>query len=214
MFDKSKFESKVKSIIGVEDVDFDYEEYYEQEDNGSIIARVDIKVLPKAWENWNKSHQMAHDMLMVHIKSRVPKLVSAKLNDIVLVYAEYADSEDDLDVGVVTAVHETSEGTCYGCRHFSLKPASIFGFGEVELTQEDYGGHPVGFYRVLTREEGLALLTKQIKREMAKKIEDAKERMDELDVEVAKILEEIRNSPTATSSSIVCKNAIRPNNYR
>ena len=46
MLDRKKFEAKIGSIIGLA-ADFDYEDYDDKDDMGSIVARVDLKDLPR-----------------------------------------------------------------------------------------------------------------------------------------------------------------------
>jgi hypothetical protein len=209
MFDKEKFESQAKSAIGFTDADFDYSDFDDHEDYGSIVVKVDIKNLKTARENWHKNKYEPSLIL----KSRTPPLVPAKLNDIVIAYREYANSEEDLGVGVVSSIHETPNGICYGCRHIELKPSSIFGFGEIELTSENYGGYPGGFYKVLDREEGIALLVKKVKEKLQEKIDAATKRMGEVEQDIIKELDLMQKATPTKSIRVLCKDEIRPNTY-
>lgn len=211
MLDRKKFEAKIGSIIGLA-ADFDYEDYDDKDDMGSIVARVDLKDLPKTWENWHKNDEKFDGYLSVHFKSRVPPLVPAKLNDLVLVYTDFASGEDDLDVGIVSSVHETPDGTCYGCRHFKLPSYSWHG---IELTEESYGGYPTGFYRVLGREEGIALVEKKLRQELQGKIDDLTKQMGCLDAGIVKELAAMSSAkPTTSVTAPYGDGAVRPYKYR
>jgi len=113
----------------------------------------------------------------VMFEPMVPKMVDANLGDWVLIYSDYKD-KDEWPVGVVTSIRRQGNKKAYGVRH--VCPISwldnVIGYDQiVKLSEEDYGGLPIGFVKVLSEEEALSIIEKNVRKEAEKRIEKIRE---------------------------------------
>lgn len=111
----------------------------------------------------------------VLFRQETPPLVPARPGDVVRVYSEYATTDDESPVGVVTGVQEGPGGPAYGCSYIQLALGNSY-VSDVyswHLTAEDYGGYHKGFLRVIDPAELPAILAGMIDRGYAKAVEKA-----------------------------------------
>ena len=106
------------------------------------------------------------DDFSVQWEQRVPPLVGAEVGDLVLVYEAHSSKDEDSDVALVSAKFTSEDGSvCYGCRHIQIGLNNQFvnDMYDFELTQDNYGGHPEGFLKVLTPQEAVEHLRRHVK---------------------------------------------------
>lgn len=131
--------------------------------------------------------------LDLRVRHSPPSLVQARLNDFVVTYQDFSVSEDDMGTGIVTAKYVTGKETCYGCRHIvsniGMKCGAPLNFDPVFLlTDDDYGGHPTGFYRVISQEEAVRRVKAALDRDVKKAMELIKTGRDNADKAIALLL--------------------------
>lgn len=105
------------------------------------------------------------DGFSVSWRQKAPPLVAAEVGNFVLIFDEHHAQDGDSDVGLVSTKYvEESGDVYYGCRYIKigLDNSFINHMYDFELTEENYGGFPTGFLKVLTAEEAQAHLSKQI----------------------------------------------------
>ena len=148
----------------------------------------------------------------IHIKPITPKLVPAKLGDLVLIYTDWEYSERDFPVGIVTSVLKQGKKVCYGCRY--IIPTDRYldrnEMAEIKFSEEDYGGNPPGFYKVLTRDEAIEQVSRQARESIIKKIAKLNEAAGEVEETIGKLLNQFKHKVTIHS---LRTEAVRPKEY-
>lgn len=170
--DRAAIKRKIKKMLGVPLTRFRI-----LEDDEVEFAIVEVAVLlgdaSKAKEALYSGDNFGYidfDGRRVSVRLTVDAtpLVEADVGDFVLIHSAYADSEEDLPVGIVKSVYDGPEGRCYGCSYIiprtKIDQYSIQNM-LFEITEEDYGGYPVGFYKVLTKKEALDAIQRQVTKE-------------------------------------------------
>lgn len=152
----------------------------------------------------------------IRILPVAPKLVPARLGDFVLIYDEWKVSPKHFSVGIVTAVFKQGKKTCYGCRYIiptdsHLRPLDCLNEMEVEISEEDYGGYPPGFYKVISREEAIERVAQQVRDSVAKKVEKLQKAAQEAEANVGCLVDQYKHR---TSVRSLRTEGIRPKEYR
>lgn len=97
------------------------------------------------------------------------RLIHAELGDYVLIHDDYHRAQEDFHVGIVTSIFGVGNKRRYGVRHLvcrhRIEMPSLRGI--LELTRDDYGGHPKGFLRVLSEQEAIRQVRRQVRRFVA-----------------------------------------------
>jgi len=150
----------------------------------------------------------------VHIRPITPKLVPARLGDFVLIYTEWEGSPKYLPVGIVTSVFKQGKKTCYGCRYIipanpHLRATDLDGI-EVEISEEDYGGYPSGFYKVISRDAVIEWVAKQVRESIAKKVEKLQKAAQDAEANVKRLVDQYKHRVSASS---LRTERIRPKEY-
>ena len=150
----------------------------------------------------------------VHIRPVTPKLVPARLGDFVLIYNEWEGSPEYLPVGIVTSVFKQGKKSCYGCRYIiPANPhlrATDLDETEIEISEEDYGGYPPGFYKVISREEAIERVAKQVRESIAKKVEKLQKAAQEAEANVKRLVDKYKHRVSASS---LRTELLRPKEY-
>lgn len=121
----------------------------------------------------------------------VPKLVSAKVGDFVLIHNDRNTSEEDCEVGIVASEMEHNRNTFYGCRYILINIGdrsdrdSVF---PLTLTEEDYGGYLRGFLRVLTPTEAGKYLKKKAQKLHDKEIVSVGEKLNRVNDSITSLI--------------------------
>ena len=191
--------ASVRDVIKVEILSHEVPEFYgddwrDLEDNGehfTVNVRVAFADVQKAQERlWSEEGhqkvQLRHGYISVFIKPQTPKLVSANLGDFVIIWCEWKTSEDELPVGVVTSVITSPDGKRrYGCRY--IIPADRWTSTSdrvYSISNDNYGGHPAGFYKVISKEEAIARAAREIRQEYKERFERVQEDLDALETDL------------------------------
>lgn len=132
-----------------------------------------------ACEDYNRVFSLENyfDNFQILWRQKTPVLVSAEIGDLVLIYDNYTAIDDDCDIGLVSSKNIDDKGEVYyGCRYINiaLNNSMVNNLYDFEVTGEDYGGFKTGFLRVLSSEEAIDLLKKQLDKALEKEIYSAK----------------------------------------
>lgn len=103
-------------------------------------------------DSWGKGYS-------IRWQQRTPILVGAEVGDLVLIYNDSRAQNED--VGLVSSKFTEENGAVYyGCRYIKLGLNNQFvnSLYDFQLTQENYGGFPKGFLKVLTAQETIEYL--------------------------------------------------------
>lgn len=136
----------------------------------------------------------------IQIKT-IPELVTAKLGDFVIVFDDYNDNPEDFDVGIVTSARIIGGKACYGCRHIvprdlgTLRDCLLDGV--FEITKEDYGGFPVGFYKVVDRRTAIRMAAKKIRNAVEEKIKDLSTKLHNIEERLEDSLDKFKHRSSA-----------------
>lgn len=117
----------------------------------------------------------------VRWRQRTPELVSAEVGDLVLIYSEHDGNDEDSDVGLVYSKFTNENGEVYyGCRYIQIGLDNQFinRLYDFAISKEDYGGYPTGFLKVLTKEETIAHLRRQLEVALKKEQEATKTKFE------------------------------------
>lgn len=101
----------------------------------------------------------------VRWRQRCPPLVGAELGNFVLIFSEHSSTDEESDVGLVSSKYVDEQGeVCYGCRYIRIGLNDSFAdrHYDFEISQENYGGFPTGFLKVLTPEEVIQHLSRNL----------------------------------------------------
>lgn len=198
MIVEPEFDTKLRELLaslGYSGIKTSALEHEEDEYRGKILVEVEVSSLPltreDAYSNAKKIREFCDGYNVEHqFLSVLNHPVGAKLGDFVVPFSDWHRAQDDFAVGIVTSVYRREDVTkgisdviAYGVRH--IKGRTDYHFpslhSSVLLTDDDYGGHPTGFIKVLTREEALSR-AKEIVRKGIESIEyffnKEKERLD------------------------------------
>lgn len=123
-------------------------------DDGYCSVEVEVKR-----EDYERAIMVRDDFsgnYSIRWRQKVPPLVGAQVGDFVLLFSDYHSTDEDSEVGLVSAKYTEENGDVhYGCRYIKIGLHDNFvnNLYDFELTAEDYGGFPTGFLRILTPEE-------------------------------------------------------------
>lgn len=102
----------------------------------------------------------------INISQEVPKLVGAKVGDLVLLFDKYSTIESESEIAIVSDIN--SDGK-YSCHYIKM----VFGdrftktlscFHEFYITKDDYGGLHDGFLKILSYKDLINLFEIKIKK--------------------------------------------------
>ncbi len=146
--------------------------YNVQIDEDIVYVEVERKDFDRALEldRW-------FDEFSIQITQKIPDLVQANVGDLVLIFNEYKTSDDY--VGFVSSKFTEPDGSVYyGCRYILLGIGNSFlsSSYDFELTEENYGGYPSGFLKVINTEEAFEILNSKIDIAFEKATIDLKEK--------------------------------------
>jgi hypothetical protein len=189
---KSKIETKIRNILEIDGLRFEYDVCDTLQVN-VLVPFDDYRKVTDEWykkDTWKEEQRLSalsggEFEIRIRLKAIVPPMLPAKLGDFVLVFNDWDRSEEELPVGIVTSIIRNGGLTCYGCRHIVTKDKltgnlSDVGNPLVGLTNENYGGYPVGFCKIIPEEEAIARVTKMVGLEMEKRILECRENLDSL----------------------------------
>ena len=132
----------------------------------------------------------------IQIKTIIPELVTAKLGDFVIVFDDYTDNPEEFDVGIVTSARIIGGKACYGCRHIGPRDMGTLGDcfldGVFEITKDDYGGLPVGFYKVIDRQTAIRMAAKKIRASVQEAINDLSKQLSNIEEQIGSALDKFK----------------------
>jgi hypothetical protein len=189
--------------IEVEKYEVDDYDSFDGEGSVSVNAYVSFGRLKEAYERYSSKvygKDSWDELFDVRIKATPPPLVPANMGDFVLCWYEHTHDDDDLNVGLVTAIYETQDGKkIYGCRH--ITPTRSWNRDVTSrlftVTEDNYGGRPGGFYKIISKDEALD-------RAEAKVRAEAKEQMERLNEDLETLREDMA-AAVGSFSKIVTK---------
>lgn len=162
--EKAEVELAVNKIIAdnsldaaIVECDTDYED--------SSHWRVEVAVARSDYDKALMLDIIYCDEYSVRWRQRTPPLVPAQLGDLVLLFSECSSADEDSDVGLVSTVFKDEKGeVCYGCRYIriGLNDNFVDRHYDFEISEENYGGYPTGFLKILTPEEAKQHLDRQL----------------------------------------------------
>lgn len=117
----------------------------------------------------------------IRFQQKIPELIGAEIGDLVLIFNEYHATDEESDVGLVSAKYTEENGNVYyGCRYIKIALNNTFvsNIYDFELSEENYGGYPTGFLKVLTSEEAINHLQLQLKSALEEELKKAKTKFD------------------------------------
>lgn len=122
-------------------------------DDGFYVVEVEVDR-----KDFRRANELENffDTYRIRWAQKTPKLVPAEVGNFVLIYSEHESSEAEAAVGLVSAKYTEENGQVYyGCRYIKISLNNMFANSmyDFELTEENYGGYPKGFLKVLTSEE-------------------------------------------------------------
>lgn len=161
--EKAEVELAVNKIIADNSLDAAITECETDYEDGSHW-RVEVAVARSDFDKALMLDAYA-DEYSVRWRQKPPPLVPAKLGDLVLLFSEYSSTDEDSDVGLVSTVYTDEKGeVCYGCRYIKigLNDNFVDRHYDFEISEENYGGYPTGFLKVLTPEEAQQHLNRQL----------------------------------------------------
>lgn len=143
----------------------------------------------------------------LHMKHIPPKLIHARIGEFVIPYQDFLESEERMGTGIVTAKYVTNGKVRYGCKYLipniSLRHSDPLSYYDqvIRLTADDYGGHPVGFYRVITPEEASMRVRAALERDIEKAMSHIKEGLGNVD----KFIAFLQSNKTITKAEILAE---------
>ncbi len=166
----NKFIEENKINAEISEIDLDNEGY------GTIEVLVDRK-------DYSKIQSMDGNLnnYLITWKPKTPPLIHAEVGDLVLVFNEYSYNEEQDDVAFVSSKFVKNKGDiCYGCRYIKIGLDNNFldQMYDFEVTDENYGGLPTGFLKVLTPDEAMKHLNKQLEVALIKEFEALQVKFD------------------------------------
>lgn len=170
----------VEKIIKESNLVAEIIECEEEEENHFIVrVEVDRKDYDRAMQL--RLQRAISDNYHISWWQKCPELVGAEVGDLVLIYDENESEDSESDVGLVSAKYTEENGdVTYGCRYIKvgLNNRWIDKVYDFQLTTENYGGFPVGFLKVVTPDEALLHLKKQLNDALKKSVEEAHARYE------------------------------------
>ena len=174
--------------------ELDYETFY----------RVEVEV---DRQDYDRAFTINHiqDNFSIAWCQKTPQLVPAEPGNFVLIYDDYTPNDDESPIGLVSSkfINEKEE-ICYGCRYIQIALDNqwldrIYNFG---LTQENYGGYPTGFLKVLTPQETLNHLQQKLRTALKKEIETANVKYERCTQKLPDLIQALSNTQKVKSEKI------------
>jgi len=141
----------------------------------------------------------------VYWQQATPELVPAELGNFVLIYSQHTANDADSDVGIVSSKMVDENGDiCYGCRYIqiSLNNQFISSLYDFQITEENYGGYPTGFLKVLTKEEVTKHLQGQLADALEKELDGAKKKFERSTEQLPKLIDSFVDMPVIKAEKL------------
>ena len=150
---ESEIKTAVENFLAQNTLDASVVEVESSYDDNYIIVSVEV-----ARKDFERAVFLdsSFDEYSIRWEQRVPPLVGAEVGDLVLIYSPR--SVENEDVGFVSSKFMAENGDVYyGCRYVQICLNNQFANSlyDFQLTQENYGGFPKGFLKVLTAQEAV-----------------------------------------------------------
>jgi len=193
--DEQEIRTAVEKLIADNSLDASIFEIESEDGYDGDFYRVTVEVARK---DYNRVYLIDSytDNFSVHWHQRTPELIGAKVGDFVLIYNDHVADDDESDVGLVTSKFVEPDGTTYyGCRYLqiSLNNRWVDDMYDFQLTEENYGGYPTGFLKVLTKEEITEFLSKRIEHEAIQAIEAVNSKRENSTKRLPALIEHLGN---------------------
>ena len=179
-------------------------------DYDTVLFEIPLDELKSANDRWWDKEQEfrskfpfsgdEESFLHIRVEAIVPELVPAKLGDFVMVFDTWTIDPEEFNIGVVTSVREIDGKKCYGVRHIiPWDKLDSSGLSErvVEVTSDDYGGFPVGFYKVIDRKTAIRTAVGRIKAKVKERIRDLSEAANKAEETIGDYLDKLKHRSTA-----------------
>jgi hypothetical protein len=147
-------------------------------------------------ETFRKQFSLDDQFDCVSIRA-ISELVPAALGDFVLMFQDFAVSEDELDVAFVTSVRKSEGETYYGIRRIvpvdrlhSVEP-KLFEEPVFKLESESDSGYPTGFFKVIDRQKALAIAKQRILKTAEERIGEIRKSVSNVEKDLNAILDKL-----------------------
>jgi hypothetical protein len=167
---------RLKKVIQTSILSYEIDDFASYENIIHLKVKVPFNDLKTAKQQiWDAREEDNHELYcVIRLEAAEPKLAPANLGDFVLPWSDWDDCEEDLAVGIVTAIYKETDGTVrYGCRHIIERSEhrQVYS-GVFEVTDDKYGGHPEGFYKIISRDEAISRASASIRKTYEKRLAD------------------------------------------
>ena len=172
----------------------------ESDNYWTVNVEVSRKDYPTAQTMWydNSGYNGSGPYIHVRLEQADPPLVQANVGDLVLIYSSHCGTDEESSVGLVSSKFTDQQGTTfYGCKYlqFNMDNRWITSTYDFEFTQEDYGGYPQGFLKILTKEEAVVHLQRSLDAAYKKEMEDKAKSYERMSKNIEPLLSSLADIP-------------------